>query len=343
MTTTYLGNPGKVRPTKSYEIVNVNSQVDKNSNFAITFRITEACDLSCNYCDWHGGKHYAYDSIITSIDKLFEFFQKQKIKSVVFYYHGGEATRHNRVVDILKYIKSRSLETGIVAYNEMQTNLTVKTERLRDILEHTDLLNITFHYNELKRRPFKLKSFLKNFDYLLENNHEIHNLDVMLEHVDDANVKEFQDLVKQLVEYKNIVNSEMIYGFGYNNEEYNEKTKPQHYELYSLFNKTDQAYKIDDKLYTTNDMFNMGLDCTGWWCGAGQETIFVNGDGNVYNCGIHMTNNINNFPDTPFTNLITDNSALAKLSILIRTGTTCRWDYCGGDFYLNKQPPKPGQ
>ena len=116
---------GQIVPKQSYKVLERLDDDGIHYDFMITFRITEACDLKCNYCHWHSGKHYTYEDIITSVDKLFEFCQKQNIKSVLFYYHGGEATRHPRVVDILKYIKDKGNELGIAAYNEMQTNLTI--------------------------------------------------------------------------------------------------------------------------------------------------------------------------------------------------------------------------
>lgn len=336
---TYLGHVGNIRPKDSYEITQTNQAGGKDVDYSVTFRITEACDLHCSYCHWNGGKHYEYESIITSIDRLFEFFQKQKFRAVVFYYHGGEATRHKRIVDILKHIKARSAATGIIAYNEMQTNLTLKPERLKEILPLCDLLNITFHYLELKNRAHKLDAFMGNFKLLTDMGADIHNFDVMLEYVPEQHLHEFRHLVEHFLTYSKILNSEMIYGFGYNQEEYNKKTEEQHYEFYKRYNKTDQQYTIDGVVYTTNEMFKNGLDCTGWWCGAGLESVFVNGDGNVFNCGIHMTNNVNNvqaYHDPAYTNLVTDPLAVSKLSILQKMGTRCRWNYCGGDFYLEK-------
>jgi MoaA/NifB/PqqE/SkfB family radical SAM enzyme len=333
---TYLGTPGKIKPNNSYEIININSTGGYNGKYFVTLRITEACDLHCSYCDWKDGKHYEYASIIESIDKLFEFFQKQQYKQIQFYFHGGEPTRHKNIVQVLEHIKHKSDETGIEAVTELQTNLTIKTDILTRILPLCDSLNITFHYLELVKRPHKLQAFNNNMQYIRTNGETIHNLDIMLEDIPSEQIDEFYQLVEGYLEYDKIINSEMIYGFGYNSENYNEQTQKKHYEFYKKYNKTDQQYKIDGKLYTTNDMFKNGLDCTGWWCAAGVTSIFVNGDGNVFNCGIHMTNHIQNHPDAPFTNLITDPTALTKMTILNKTGTKCRWDYCGGDFYLEK-------
>jgi hypothetical protein len=110
-----------------------------------------------------------------------------------------------------------------------------------------------------------------------------------------------------------------------------------HTEIY--FTEEEGLAVIDDVIYTTNDLFKLGIDARGWKCAAGQESITINGDGNVFHCGIHMTNFIRDSqPETPYTNLVTDKLAVTKLSILYKTGTTCRWDYCGGDFYLSRTP-----
>jgi len=52
-----------------------------------------------------------------------------------------------------------------------------------------------------------------------------------------------------------------------------------------------------------------------------------------------MTGYIRKFPEIPYTNLITDPIALSKMSVLYKTGTRCKWDYCGGDFYLSRTKP----
>lgn len=338
---------GQIKPQRHYIPLVLNDNSGLDAEYVVTFRITEACDLKCNYCHWHSGKHYTYEDIITSIDKLFEFCQKQNFKSILFYYHGGEATRHPRVVDILKYIHDRGEELGIRAYNEMQTNLTIQEEKLRAILEHCDAFNVSFHYLELLVRN-KLKDFDRNWKILMEMGVELHNFDIMLENVErdhkyyagreiPIDADDFYDRVLQYLEYDKIVNSEMIYGFCH--YEYPDDIANKHMEFYKKFNKTEQRYDIDGTIYTTNDLFKQGIDARGWHCAAGTESITINGDGNVFHCGIHMTNFIRACtPEIPYTNLVTDKQALIKLGVLYRTGTICKWDYCGGDFYLNRKP-----
>lgn len=330
---------GEIKPKKTYEIVQVNDHGGYNTDYSVTFRITEACDLQCNYCHWHSGKNYKLESIITSIDKLFEFFQRQNFKRVMFYYHGGEATRHKSVLEILEYVKLKGRETGIIAYNEMQTNLTLNEELLKSILPLCDQFNVSFHYLELKDRTNKLEAFNRNFNILKDMEVTIHNFDIMLENVPNDYIDEFYALIKEYLSYEKIVNSEMIYGFCH--YAYNEETAARHLEFYKQYNKTEQQYRIDGVIYNTNDLFKKGIDCVGWHCAAGTESITINGDGNVYHCGIHMTNYLREcIEETPYTNLVTDAMAVTKMSLLYKTGTKCRWDYCGGDFYLSRKPFK---
>lgn len=333
--TTYLKNPGTIKPQKYFTVINSNGVPVREVGYHVTFRITEACDLACDYCDWHGGGHYKYDDITKSVDVLFEFFRKESIKSVVFYYHGGEASRHPEIINILKYIHKKGEEYNIIAYNELQTNLTLPLEKMKKILAHVDFLNITFHYLELTRRRYKLESFLKTFDYIKEESIKIANLDVMLEKIDEKDLEEFRSIVLSFIEYPNIRHCEMIYRFGYDFN-HNDETTLMHYEFYKKYSKSEQQYDIDGVIYTTNELFHRGADFTGWNCDAGKRHLYLNGDGTVYQCGIAMTNKLHGIDNGIFTNLITDKLGIAKLSILRKSGTICRWDYCGGDFYIGK-------
>jgi MoaA/NifB/PqqE/SkfB family radical SAM enzyme len=338
---------GQIVPKRSYKVLSPAEEGGISYDYMVTFRITEACDLKCNYCHWHSGAHYKYEDIIVTIDKLFEFFVKQKFKSVLFYYHGGEPTRHPRCLDILKYIHQKGNETGIKSYNEMQTNLTIKESKLREMIPYCDQFNASFHYLELKRLN-KLKDFNHNWEVLKELGVTIHNMDVMMENVERGDrwhqgkiieiiPEEFYDSVVYYLSYDKIINCEMIYGFCH--YVYPEDVAEKHMAFYKKHNKTEQRYEIDDTVYTTNDLFKLGIDARGWKCAAGQESITINGDGNVFHCGIHMTNYIrDSAPEVPYTNLVTDKMSVVKLGILYKTGTICRWDYCGGDFYLSREP-----
>lgn len=321
-------------PQYSYEILSTN-RYDIGAEYHIQLRITEACDLQCEYCHWHGGKHYDFEDIIASINSIFTFLKKQNIKSVHFYYHGGEATRHNKLLNILKHIKECAVSSNITAYNELQTNLTLKTELLESLLPYFDLMSISFHYMELIKRPYKLQAFQKNFEYLKSNNKAIQNFDIMLELIPEENLENYHELILSFLEYENIVNSEMIYG--YYDFTKTQQVIEQHKSFYDAHNKTEQLYLIDDVKYNTSELFTNSLDCRGWKCDAGKKTLYVNGDGNVFVCAEPTTRFIKqNSTEIPYTNLITDSSAISKLSILSKSGTICKWNVCAGDFYIDR-------
>lgn len=324
--------PNAIIPLYQYEILNIRDNTF-NIDYHVQLRITEACDLQCEYCHWHSGKHYNYDDIIETVKALFDFFKSQKYTSIIFYYHGGEATRHPKILDILKYIKDKAKEYNIQARNELQTNLTLPNAKFKELVKYCDKIDISLHYKELIRRSYKKKEFDNNFNWLVDNNIIINSFDIMLENVDSINLQTFYNEINAYLNYKNIIHSEMIYGF----YEYSSAHK-MHEDYYKKYNKTEQSYLIDGITYNTNELFQRTLDCRGWKCNTGKKHIYVNGDGNVFVCAAPMSNYVkNNDSETPFTNLLSDKLAINKLSILTKSGTICKWASCAGDFYVNRK------
>jgi len=323
----------EITPKEYYKIIETETMdIDIDPEFNITFRITDNCNLSCEYCHWHNGISYKTEDIKATVDKLFDFLALKGIKSALFYFHGGEPTVHKDIIEIIEYIRSTSENNDIETFIEVQTNLTSKIEALENLIHNIDLLDISYHHIELIKHN-KLDVFLDNYKYLKEHQVHINNMDIMLENVDDLD--NFYEICRDLLSYDLIKNSEMIYGFCH--YEKNQETYDKHIAFYKEHNKTEQRYEIDGITYNTNELFQKGMDCRGWHCEAGTSSLTVNGDGNVFNCGIHMTNFTNRCIDEkPFTNLVTDKVAVKKLSVLYKTGTKCRWNYCGGDFYLNR-------
>jgi len=328
-----LNNISKIKPKNYYKAID-HSIIPYDSDISITFRITESCNLHCEYCFWNSGKHYKIEDIKITIDKLFLYFENNNMKIINFYFHGGEASTHPDILEILDYIREKEKLSKNKIFIEFQTNLAMQLELLEDIIQKIDIIDISYHHNDLKKHN-KFDNFIENWKYLEKIKFSIQSLDIMLENV--QNINYFYNIILRLLKNENIVNSEMIYSFCHYDK--NPETYTKHIEFYNKYNKTSQTYEIDGKMYNTNDLFEKGLDCTGWQCNAGINSIIVNGDGNVFKCGIHMTNYItrNIKEDKPYTNVITDKHFLIKLKILFLNGTICRWDYCGGDFYLSKE------
>jgi len=319
----------KIKLKHSYEIMQNDNKLifGAEYDYQITIRITELCNIKCEYCEVNKGKPYKYDDIIRSITLLNKFFDENNFNKVLFYFHGGEPTTHPKLLDILKYIKT-SRENNII---ELQTNLLSSESFLKQYLKHIDLLSISYHYMELVRVN-KLELFMNNINYIVSNNYYIDKLDIMLENVLYEHIDIFHNTIEHLLKLPNIINSEMIYF--YSNYDYNNETSKKHLEFYKKYNKTEQLYKIDGVVYSTNELFGRGLDCVGSRCDAGKTSIIMNGNGDVFKCGQHLMEYFLNNKGKPFINII--ENGFKSLNILYKIGTRCVWDYCCGDFYLNK-------
>jgi MoaA/NifB/PqqE/SkfB family radical SAM enzyme len=315
---------GKIIP-KTYNIINIqNTGID--TDYYITFRINNKCNLKCEYCHWRSGNHYELKTILKTIDNIIIFSKLKNMNNITFYFHGGEPSFHPNIEEILKYIKEQDINIIV----EFQTNLSLNNYQKLD--KYIDFYDISFHYIELKKQE-KIETFINNINNLPES--KLLNLDIMLENILHNDQDEFYNLIKIIRKLK-FVNSEMIYGFmDYNN---NDKTEKLHKDLYKKYNKNEQQYLINNKVYNTNDLFKNGLNCKGMLCDAGKNTIVINGDGDMYICGSHVTKYITNSPNIkPFTNIIIDKQYIIKWGIIKEHGYICKWDYCGGDFYVNRK------
>lgn len=335
-----------IKPQYEYKVLESIEQVEREYEMQISLRITEKCNIACEYCLWREGTVYSLEDIITSIDRLYDFFVEAGKKRILWYFHGGEPTTHPDLLYILDYLREKAEETGVIIYIEFQTNLVCSLPRLKEILERIDGLNISLHLKELMKSK-TIYAFERNYDYLIEIGYPIENLDIMLEY-NIKNMYRYLRKVLKFLKYEKIKISEMVYAyidFEENDERYNTQIRDREYalyeKLYKKHNKSEQQYLIDGKLYQTNDMFLEKLNCKGMLCIAGVKHLIVNGDGNVFVCNTNMTNYINNRGGEVFANLVHEKQAVAKITFLQRLGyTTCRWDECSSDFYFSKKHAK---
>jgi MoaA/NifB/PqqE/SkfB family radical SAM enzyme len=322
----------KLKMEHSYEIIN-NGESNENIDYQVTFRLGDKCNLECDYCRWYDGDNYKQS--LESIENMFEFFKKEKFNTVLFYFHGGEAGIHPQLIQSLEKLREKEKETGIRTIIEFQTNLSYTLRRLENIYRLIDKISISYHYIELAKKTLHT-AFVNNLNWIMEEKKPINRFDVMLDDVPIEELDAFYTRVKEWLEYPGIVDSEMIHSFCH--YEKNPVTKQKHIEFYNKYNKTEQLYKVDGKEYNTNDLFAEGLNCKGQLCEAGSKYIVLNADGNVFTCGIEMTfyRMECGVPVKPITNVVTDHNYMKILSIRHRTNIRCKYDYCGGDFYIPK-------
>lgn len=327
---------GEIKPKKEYKIL---WQDDGNfvPDYHVTYRLSDKCNMSCEYCRWYDGENY--DFALETIEKLFEFFKHEKFKSVLFYFHGGEPGIHPHVIPVLEKLREQEQSTGIKTVIEFQTNLSYTWRRVENIIKLVDKFSVSYHFIDLckSKDEILLKNFHTNMENIMSNNYPLERLDVMLENVPEERLQEFYDNVLYFLKYENIKYSEMIHSFCH--YENNPTTKQQHLDFYNKHNKTEQGYMIDGEYYNTNALFEKGVDCRGCKCEAGINNIVVNADGNVFHCGVEFTYyRLKCEPVDPITNVLTDPQYRQKMSIKRKIGTICKWDYCGGDFYIPREP-----
>jgi organic radical activating enzyme len=329
---------GTIKPLHTFKVVNQNKSHGASSDYMVFWRITESCNLECDYCHWYdkGVAPETIEDLQTIVDELFDFFKQAKLTQVLFYYHGGEPTRISFLDKIIDYITEMGLAHNVKVSHELQTNLICNQKTLSNLISKVDMLNISPHYSQYIDKPQIKKVFEKNMKYIMDNNISIHNFDIMLEDLDEEHTQKFKDWISKYLKYEHLINSEMIYNYW--RVDNNTKLKEIYKEFYDEFNITRQTYSVDGVIYDTNELFGKGLDAVGMRCEAGQKSIMLLGSGNVFVCGRPMTDFLNRLPESdPYTNILTDKHAKTKLLVLYKFGTVCDSDECGGEYYLKKK------
>lgn len=288
--------------------------------YELVLRITDYCNYNCSYCHWKYGKHYDFDDIKNTILKSIENIDNDNFR---IYFHGGEPTTHPKCREVIEFIFS--LNKNIIV--ELQTNLSVGKKYVQTLIDRfkTKKLEISVSYHDEYVKDFQ--EFKEKIDLLYDNN-MLGKVDVMLEH----NVNRVENIIhnsRQLLdsEYKKRI--ELIHCYiNYENttelytdfiEEYHDNV---HFENYEVIH--DDGTK---KIYNTNDFFNDGVNFKGWICSAGKKYIIINGNGDYYMC-------CSSILDGKSVGNIFKNETMFK--IRANNFTVCKWDCCGGEFYLDK-------
>ena len=303
--------------------------------------------MNCEYCHWKRYKHYDINDIKKSISRFLTFLKyKKNNEKHTIYIHGGEPSFHPDIIEIMKFLYDKKIKSNLKINIEFQTNLTMDLNLYQELSKYIDYFSITLHYNELRNHNF-LEKF-KNNCYWIFKKANINNFDIMLEYFKNEKEKylfydyflnNFYHKIKKLK-----INNEMIYSFCHYDKSI--KTIKMHKEFYQKYNITEQRYGIYlnnnlKHIYNTNDFFYKGLNCKNWMCEAGKNYIVLNGNGDVFLCGIHMTQYLKKLQGLINTNIkplfnILNNDWRNKIKIYLNKLHKCKWTYCGGDFYIPK-------
>lgn len=313
-------------------------QTLKNKTFEVTFRVSNVCNLDCLYCHWNKLVNYKTNDILNSIENIFKLTDIKDIDELVIYFHGGEPSFHPDILIILDKINELKQNYKFKTIIDFQTNLSLDTNLYVEIEKRIDQLSVTLHYKYLNEKNL-LQKFVKNINTV----GDLYSFDIMLEHIHITEMAKFQRLVKILLMSKTYEISEMIYSFCH--YDYDTELQTMHKKFYDDYSVTKNEYfwpgTVMEKPMTTNEMFR-GVDFTASMCNAGNNFLIVEGDGETFRCGSHMTNYIKEVEGKPVENCGTSKS-LGNINIdpiekFNMKDSMCEWKFCGGDFYVEKYP-----
>ena len=178
------------------------------SPISINLDLTSSCNFACPHCVDSGiintGKHLAFETIKQTVDTLHE----KGLLSIILI-GGGEPTLHKNFEEIVRHIKSRGLQLGIVTNGAR----LFKVAAIADLLGDEDWLRLsldagtekTFARSHMPKIPITLQEILTNAQKIKKSNPRItlgysfvivwDNL-LLDEHALTPNINEMSEAVK---------------------------------------------------------------------------------------------------------------------------------------------------
>lgn len=282
----------------------------------VTLRINGNCNLKCEYCVLNKGIVYKTTDIfetITNIKKMMKILNRK----FEIYLLGGENSIHPDFIDILKYLRQNKIKVNF------QTNLTMNEHIARRMIEYIDEIMISFHPKELLKRK-KIDIFFNNLEIIYHSNVVISNLDIMSE--GDLAYEYMPKLEKYITKS---INSELVYNYMYTDI----CDTPR-------FSKTTRLYDFPElNIYqkSTNELFKLDPNFYGFTCRSGFESIFIEGNGDIFLCASHLTNYLNNNLNLGDMREPIGNINNLKESInIFKKEHLCKFNTCSGCFWITR-------
>ena len=241
---------------------------DKGDWYDLTYRITEHCTHGCRYCDFYDNTQ---DSMTECWEEVGNFIKKElQGRKVRLYIYGGEPTTHPDLMKIIDHLSPLVTTIGI------QTNLYGDISLIRQLIEVSNVYILpTFHIEREKDH----KTFLKKV-LLVEMKRKLWELNFLLPLKNfDQNYQVFLDFEKIL---KGRVVPQPLIG------EEDEWLKKKILNRY-LESKDEEMYRhFEDGSAEGISMSewreNREDYVTGWSCSAGLDTIYIEWNGEIFQC-----------------------------------------------------------
>ncbi len=165
---------------------------EENKNqerFHLQWHITNKCNLRCTHCyDWKNVDDFvSFEQMLTIVDNYVLFLKKMELNGELSL-TGGEPLIFNRIVDLIKYIKTQDVFIDLF----ILTNGTIKIEgELLDVIKQYNVgvqisLDGTKAFHDAIRGAGVFEKCIKNLNILLENHIRttLHHV-IMRKNVDD--------------------------------------------------------------------------------------------------------------------------------------------------------------
>lgn len=279
-----------------------------------TWFLTLDCNFRCEYC-------YNVDTkygITEEWKKIVEFYEEMgKRYDLRLQLCGGEPSMHPNFLDIINSMES-------IEFNVF-TNLNYSQEFLKEFLKgNWSYLLTSFHYSGTK----EYESYLRNLQYVLENDWRRIYVHVMWELPYKDKILEFYNKLKKLKEkypYRLFyfimpINYTDRDGIRWFDEQFSDDT-----ELFKLVNYIDNRGNRGVKTQATfkEDGTN---NFKGMMCSVGRHNTIVDSQGNAFYCVCHSENKVK-----PIFNIVTDKWKLDRNWDVI-----CIWEECNCDIWFPK-------
>jgi len=326
---------GKIRPKKSYEVLNDN--IDESYNFEVVSRINDLCSLQCPYCHWCHGYHYDLNEWFETHLKLLEVLLPLH-KNILFSFHGGEATEHpeyNLFESMIFKLKDK--------FGSHLTTLLM-SHGLSPLSKYEvfDKLNLTLHFNE-SLRVRKLDNFFLTLETF---RNKVVTVDIMLESVEEPNLDLYKDTVCNLIEYcfKYGIKVTLLKDYCHYKDPSIASNKVNQF-IVNKYGELGSKFNIDNHVYSYNQLFQLGLNCEGYKCYALRDICYT-ACNKLFACGVHMTSYLKSVVYNQHCNYYheslldlkeVDTSFLKSFFMIYKYKLfKCKWPYCGGDFEVQK-------
>lgn len=250
--------------------------------------LTDNCNLNCQYCyENKQDKELSFQNITQLID----FEIKQKNKTAVIQFYGGEPLLKKQLIrDSINYIKMKNTKTKF--YFGITTNGTLIDNEWITYMKKNNFVSIGYSIDgksETQNKNRRTKNGEETFTIVEENAKKIlenFNIVVAMMVVTKNNIKNLSENINYLIELGfRSINMQFNYLDDWQDQDLSE-IKKQYKQVADIYAKAIQNEVnidipiIDEKIKTyIQPKYNCNQDCQ-----LGIKTIHIGTDGNFYPC-----------------------------------------------------------